>query len=75
VREYYGGPLRNKVARARILGLIGAYGWTLWGVIQQAASPLDFDFGSWARARYEFAAAGLAGPGFRRLLDDVARDD
>ena len=75
VRQYYGGALRNKLARARILGLIGAYGWTLWGTIQQAASPLDFDFAGWAMARYEFAAAGLAGPDFRRLLDDVVRDD
>ena len=75
VRQYYGRPLLNKVARARILGLIGAYGWTLWGAIQQATSPIDFDFAGWGMARYELAAAGLTSRGFARLLEDVARDD
>ena len=30
VRAYHGFSLRNKIARAQILGLIGKYGWTLW---------------------------------------------
>jgi thiamine kinase-like enzyme len=75
VTEYYGRPLRNKIARARLLGLVAKYGWTLWGSIQDASSPLGFDFWSWAMERYEGAAAGLTGPGFDRLLDDVQRDD
>ena len=75
VAEYYGRPLRNKLARAMLLGLAGKYGWTLWGAIQAAVSPLDFDFWSWAMERFEGAAAGLRGPGFARLLDEVQRDD
>jgi thiamine kinase-like enzyme len=75
VGQYYGRPLRHKIARARLLGLVGKYGWTLWGAIQSASSPIDFDFWSWAMERYEAAAAGLAGPGFTRLLNDVAGDD
>jgi thiamine kinase-like enzyme len=75
VRHYYGAALRHKIARARVLGLVGAYGWTLWGAIQAASSPLDFDFTGWAQARWEVAAAGLAGPGFGRLLAEVTRDD
>jgi thiamine kinase-like enzyme len=75
VTHYYGRPLRSKVARARLLGLIGRYGWTLWGAIQHATSPLDFDFWAWAMERYEAAAAGLRGPRFRRLLDEVQRED
>ena len=34
VGHYYGRPLRNKVARARLWGLMSKYGWTLWGSIQ-----------------------------------------
>ena len=60
VTAYYGQPRRSKIARARLLGgLIGMYGWTLWGAIQHAASPIDFDFWSWAMARFEGAARGL----------------
>ena len=75
VTAYYGRPLRNKIARAMLLGIVGKYGWTRWGAIQAATSPIEFDFWSWAMERYEGAVAGLTGPGFPRLLDDVQRDD
>jgi thiamine kinase-like enzyme len=75
VTQYYGRPLRNKIARARLLGLAAKYGWTLWGAIQSAASPLDFDFWSWAMERFDGAAEGLTAAGFPALLDAAARDD
>ncbi len=75
VTEYYGRPLRGKLARARLLGLAGRYGWTLWGAIQAAVSPIDFDFWSWGMERFEGAVAGLRGPEFARLLEEVQRDD
>ncbi len=75
VTEYYGRGLRNKIARARLLGLVAKYGWTLWGSIQDATSLLGFDFWSWAMERYEGAAAGLTAGEFGQLLDDVQRDD
>src|SRR5712691_9082851 len=75
VTSYYGRPLRNKIARARLLGLAGKYGWTLWGAIQSAASPLDFDFWSWAMERFDGAAEGLTATGFPALLDEATRDD
>jgi len=75
VTEYYGRPLRNKIARARLLGLAAKYGWTLWGAIQSAASPLDFDFWSWAMERFDGAAEGLTAARFGALLDEAARDD
>jgi thiamine kinase-like enzyme len=75
VAAYYGRPLRSKVARAMLLGLAGRYGWTLWGAIQAAVSPIDFDFWSWGMERFDGAVAGFRGPGFDRLLDEVQRDD
>jgi thiamine kinase-like enzyme len=75
VTAYYGRPRRSRIARARLLGLVGTYGWTLWGAIQNAASPIDFDFWSWAMERFEGAAAGLTADDFPRLLEDVQRDD
>ena len=75
VTAYYGRPRLSRIARARLLGLIGMYGWTLWGAIQNAASPIDFDFWSWAMERFEGAAAGFTATGFEDLLEDVQRDD
>jgi thiamine kinase-like enzyme len=75
VTAYYGRPRRSKIARARVLGLAGMYGWTLWGAIQHAASPLEYDFWSWAMERFEGALAGFTASWFPALLDEVAGDD
>jgi thiamine kinase-like enzyme len=75
VAHYYGEPLRNKVARARLWGLMSKYGWTLWGSIQAGISDLDFDFWGWAMEKYERAVEELDGPEFERLLLDVQRTD
>ena len=76
VTAYYGTARRSKIARAWLLGgLVGMYGWTLWGAIQHAASPLEFDFWSWAMERFEGAAAGFTARDFATLLEDVQRDD
>ena len=73
VAAYYGRPLRNKIARARLLGLMSKYGWTLWASIQDGCSQLDFDFWSWGMEKYERAVAEFDDPGFERLLQDVQR--
>ena len=76
VTAYYGRPRRSKIARAWLLGgLVGMYGWTLWGAIQHAASPLDIDFWGWAMERFEGAARGFTADSFKDLLEDVQRDD
>jgi thiamine kinase-like enzyme len=75
ISEYFGGPLRNKLARAMLLGLAGKYGWTLWGAIQAAVSPIDFDFWSWGMERFDGAVAGFRAKGFDRLLDEAERND
>jgi len=76
VTAYYGRPRRSKTARAWLLGgLVGMYGWTLWGAIQNGASPLDYDFWGWAMERFEGAARGFTADGFGQLLEDVQHDD
>ena len=66
---YYGRPTRGDLARVRLGALRSAYGWALWGFIQAATSPMDFDFHGWGRHRYEKAARTFRGPDFARLLD------
>jgi thiamine kinase-like enzyme len=75
VAHYYGRPLRNKVARARLWGLMSKYGWTLWGSIQDGISSLDFDFWAWAMEKYDRAVLEFEGPQFEQLLADVRRPD
>ncbi len=75
ISAYYGRPLRNKVARAQLQGLMSRYGWTLWASIQDHTSPLDFDFWSWGLEKYDAAAAVFSSPAFDRLLDEVQLPD
>jgi thiamine kinase-like enzyme len=75
VAAYYGESLRNKVARARLWGLMSKYGWTLWGSIQDGISDIDFDFWGWAMEKYERAVEELDGAQFEQLLADVQRED
>jgi thiamine kinase-like enzyme len=75
VAAYFGRPLRNKVARARLWGLMSKYGWTLWASIQDGVSDLDFDFWGWGMEKYERAVSEFDGPDFERLLAEVQRED
>jgi thiamine kinase-like enzyme len=75
VDSYYGRRLHHKVARARLLGLMSNFGWTLWASIQDAVSPIDFDFWSWGMEKYERAVEALDGPDFGWLLDEARRPD
>ena len=75
VTAYYGSRRRGRVARAQLFIPVSQYGWTLWGAIQHATSPLDFDFWSWAMERFEAAASALTSRGFERLLTEVQEGD
>jgi thiamine kinase-like enzyme len=75
VTSYYGLRLANKVARARLQGLMSQYGWTLWASIQQATSDLDFGFWSWGLEKYERAVEMFRGPLLDDLIEDVQRVD
>jgi thiamine kinase-like enzyme len=73
VAAYYGRSRPDKLARVRLQALVSAYGWSLWGAIQAAASSIDFDFDSWGRERFEKAARGLTGDRLPTLLEEAAR--
>ena len=75
VAAYYGQPLRSKLARVRLQALVSAYGWSLWGAIQAAASHIDFDFTSWGQERFDKAARGFTSDHFETLLEEATRAD
>ena len=71
VEAYFGAPSRADRARVRLQMLCSEYGWSLWGFIQAAASPIDYDFHGWGMERYEKATATFRGPDLPRLLEAV----
>ena len=71
---YFGSPTASDLARVRLQMLCSQYGWALWGFIQAATSPLDFDFHEWGLERFDKAEATFRGPELEALLQDVACD-
>ncbi len=71
---YFGSPTTADLARVRLQALCSEYGWSLWGFIQAAASPIDYDFRGWGTERYEKAVATFRGPDLPGLLEAVAAD-
>ena len=71
VAAYHGSPTRADLARVRLQMLCSEYGWSLWGFIQEAASPIDYDFHAWGMERYEKAVATFRGPDLAALLAEV----
>jgi thiamine kinase-like enzyme len=69
---YFGTPTAADLARVRLQALCSEYGWSLWGFIQSATSPLDFDFHGWGTERFEKAQATFRGAQFERLLAEAA---
>ena len=75
VDAYVGRHVRHQVARARLMGLMARYGWTLWASIQDAVSPIDFDFWAWGMEKYVRAAEELDGPDLEYVLAEATRPD
>ena len=61
------------VARAELWGWVARYGWVLWGMIQEGASPIEFDFWGWAMEKWEPAQELAASPRFDDLLARAGR--
>ena len=75
VTAYFGRHTCSGLARTRLQAIVSAYGWSLWGAIQAATSPLDFDFRGWCLERYEKAVSAFSSADFTSLLVEVGRDD
>ena len=73
---YFGDPTPADRARVRVQALCSQYGWSLWGFIQEAASPIDYDFHSFGHGALREGrgdvprrwAAAAARAGSRRWL-------
>jgi thiamine kinase-like enzyme len=75
VTAYYGREWPSMVARARLLGLMSKYGWTLWAAIQDGNSDLDFDFWAWGMEKYDRAVEEFDSPAYDSWLTAAASPD
>ncbi len=75
ITAYYGRPRPSRVARARLLGLMSKYGWTLWASIQDAISDIEFDFWDWGMEKYHRAEQEFAHPDFESWLEQATLED
>jgi len=75
VSSYWGRESQTKLARARAWSLLARYGWTLWAAIQDAASPIEFDFWSWGMQKYDSAREELLGAEYQQILQGLLADD
>ena len=72
VEAYFREPRPGDLARVRLQSLCSSYGWSLWGFIQAAASPIEFDFWGWGLERFERARQLFGGADFEALLTEAA---
>jgi thiamine kinase-like enzyme len=71
VESYWGRATPELVARARLWAMMSQYGWTLWAAIQEAISPIDFDYWTWGLEKYDRAVEAFDSPEFEGWLDAV----
>ena len=69
---YYGRHDDALVARAELWGWMARYGWTLWGMIQDGSSAIEFDFWQWSMDKLEPATRLATSPRFEALLARAA---
>ena len=63
VAAYFGDGAEAQGRPGPAQALVAQYGWSLWGFIQNAVSPIDFDFWGCGMERYEGAVSEMEPPG------------
>lgn len=66
--KYWGTHNPYKIARAMAWSMIARYGWTLWASIQEAISPIEFDFRSWGMRKWDSVCPDLNGNHYTEIL-------
>ena len=73
VHDYFESDNAVQFARAWLYSIMAKYGWTLWASIQDAISPIDFDFWSWGMEKYEDCRSLIASSYYREMLEKALK--
>lgn len=71
VDSYWQQHLPEKIARAKAWSIIARFGWTLWASIQEASSPISFDYRGWGMKKYDSVVPELNSSRFQEILDQL----
>ena len=62
-----------KIARAMAWSMIARFGWVMWASIQEAVSPIDFDFRTWGLKKWDSVLPELEGQRVAEILKKIQR--
>jgi thiamine kinase-like enzyme len=68
---YWGNHIPSKIARAKAWSIVARYGWVLWASIQEAISPIDFDFRSWGMAKWNSVLPEIRGTRYQQIIKEL----
>lgn len=66
---YWQGHAPVKIARAKAWSMIARYGWVMWASIQEAVSPIDFNFRGWGLKKWNAVWPELTGETYLKVLE------
>jgi thiamine kinase-like enzyme len=72
---YWQKHVPSKIARAMAWSMIARFGWVLWASIQEAISPIDFDFRTWGLAKWNSVVPELQGSRYQQVLENLKKGD
>jgi thiamine kinase-like enzyme len=68
---YWKKHLPGKINRAKAWSIIARYGWVLWASIQEAVSPIHFDFRSWGLKKWNSVLQDLQDDRYTAVLRNL----
>ena len=69
--SYWGKKDPAKVYRAMAWSLIARYGWVMWASIQEANSPIEFDFRNWGLKKWYSVLEDLTTDNYKILFENL----
>ncbi len=73
LRRYFGRITDRNVARLTLMMIMSDFRESMWGVVQQGISSLDFDYANYSERHFDRLLARAADPRFESWLDAAAR--
>jgi thiamine kinase-like enzyme len=70
---YWQRHIPAKINRAMAWSMIARFGWVLWASIQEAISPIDFDFRSWGRIKWNSVVPELQGNRYQQVFENLTK--
>src|SRR5258706_1473328 len=72
---YWQTHVPSKIDRAIAWSMIARFGWVLWASIQEAISPINFDFRSWGMVKWNSVVPELRGSRYQQVFENLKRTD